>query len=127
MPYTRKSKKKKLQIDSGIVHIQSGFNNTLATVSTMSGDVIAWSSAGKLGFKGSRKGTPYAGTRVGQELAKAMQGYGMTTVECNLKGPGSGRDAVVRALQSAGVTITVLRDVTPLPHNGCRPAKKRRV
>jgi len=127
MPYTRKSKKKKLQIDSAVVHIQSSFNNTLATASTMSGDVLGRSSAGALGFKGSRKGTPYAGTRVGSELAKEMQAYGVKNIECNLKGPGPGRDSVVRALQSAGFNVTVLRDVTPLPHNGCRPPKKRRV
>ena len=127
MAYKKKSKKTKRQVDSVIVHVKSTFNNTLVSVSTMEGDVLFRGSAGKLGFKGSRKGTPFAASQIANGLAKDMHSAGVKNVEVNLQGPGSGRDSVVRALQAAGLNITVLRDVTPLPHNGCRPPKKRRV
>lgn len=122
-----KKKTKKHQIDSVIAHVKSSFNNTLVSITTLEGDVVMASSAGKLGFKGSRKGTPFAASQVGSTLAKELGLLGIKYVEVNLSGPGSGRDSVVRAFQSAGLNISVLRDVTPLPHNGCRPPKKRRV
>jgi len=127
MAYKKKSKKIKRQVDSVIVHVKSTFNNTLVAVTTMEGDVLFRGSSGKLGFKGSRKGTPFAASQVASGLAKEMSAIGVKNVEVNLQGPGSGRDSVVRALQSSGLNISVLRDVTPLPHNGCRPPKKRRV
>lgn len=126
MAYKKKTKKKR-QVNSVVAHVKSTFNNTLVTITNMNGDVLLSGSAGGLGFKGSRKGTPFAATQVGATLAKDMQLMGVKDVEVNLRGPGSARDSVVRALQAAGFNITVLRDVTPLPHNGCRPAKKRRV
>lgn len=127
MAYKKKTKKTKRHVNSVVAHVKSTFNNTLVTITNMNGDVLLSGSAGRLGFKGARKGTPFAGTQVGVNLAKDMQTMGVKDVEVNLQGPGSARDSVVRALQSAGFNITVLRDVTPLPHNGCRPAKKRRV
>lgn len=127
MAYKKKTKKNKKRVDSAIVHVQSSFNNTLVSISTMDGDVLLSGSAGKMGFKGSRKGTPFAAGQVGAVLAKDMHALGIKTVEVNMKGPGSGRDSVVRAMQGSGLTVTVMRDVTPLPHNGCRPPKKRRV
>ncbi len=127
MAYKKKSKKHKGHIDSAIAHVKSSFNNTLVSISTVSGDVLLAGSAGKLGFKGSRKGTPFAASQVGANLAREMGSLGIRNVEVNLSGPGSGRDSVVRAFQSSGLNISVLRDVTPLPHNGCRPPKKRRV
>lgn len=127
MVYKKKSKKHKGHIDTAIAHVKSSFNNTLVTITTTSGDALFSSSAGKLGFKGSRKGTPFAASQIGATLAKEMSAMGIKMVEMNLNGPGSGRDSLVRSFQSAGLNITVLRDVTPLPHNGCRAAKKRRV
>jgi len=128
MAYKPKSKKqKKLRIDTAVAHVKSTFNNTLVSITTPNGDVLLRSSAGKMGFKGARKGTPFAATQIGLTLAKDMATFGVKTIEVNLQGPGSGRDSVVRAFQSAGLTIATLRDVTPLPHNGCRPPKKRRV
>lgn len=128
MAYKLKSKKqKKLRVENAMVHVKSTFNNTLVSITTLEGNVLLRSSSGKLGFKGARKGTPFAATQIGLELAKDMSTLGIKTLEVNLQGPGSGRDSVVRALQSSGFTITILRDVTPLPHNGCRPPKKRRV
>ncbi|MBN1549716.1 30S ribosomal protein S11 [Candidatus Babeliales bacterium] len=127
MAYKKKTKKTKRNIDSAIAHVSSSFNNTLVTITTTDGDVLFRGSAGALGYKGSRKGTPFAASQIGANLAKDMAGMGIKYVEVNLQGPGSGRDSVVRALQSGGMLISVLRDVTPLPHNGCRPAKKRRV
>lgn len=128
MAYTKKKTKKlKKQVHSAIAHVRSTFNNTIVTITTPEGDVLLSGSAGKLGFKGSRKSTPFAATQIATNLAKDMQTMGVKDVEVNLQGPGSGRDSVVRALQASGLNITVLRDVTPLPHNGCRPAKKRRV
>ena len=128
MTYKPKSKKqKKLRIERAVAHVKSTFNNTLVSITTPEGDVLLRSSSGKMGFKGARKGTPFAATQIGLTLAKDMAPFGVKVLEVNLQGPGSGRDSVVRAFQSAGLTISVLRDVTPLPHNGCRPPKKRRV
>jgi len=127
MAYKKKSKRTKRQVDSVIVHVKATFNNTLVSVTTMEGDVLFRGSSGALGFKGSRKGTPFAASQIASGLAKDMHTAGVKNVEVNLQGPGSGRDSVVRALQASGLNISVLRDVTPLPHNGCRPPKKRRV
>ncbi len=127
MAYKKKSKKAKRHVDSVVANVRSTFNNTLVSIATMEGDVLLRGSSGQLGFKGSRKGTPFAASQIGANLAKEMHNMGVKNVEVNLQGPGSGRDSVVRALQSAGLNITVLRDVTPLPHNGCRAPKKRRV
>lgn len=127
MAYKKKSKKQKRQVDSAIAHVKSTFNNTVVAITTMEGDVLMRGSAGALGYKGSRKGTPFAASQVGSNLARDMVAMGIRTVEVNLRGPGSGRDSVVRALQGSGLSVSVLRDVTPLPHNGCRPPKKRRV
>lgn len=127
MAYKKKSKKQKRHVDSVVAHINSTFNNTMVTITTLEGDVLLRSSAGKLGYKGARKGTPFAAGQVGSELAKDMQAMGVKHIEANLQGPGNGRDSVVRSFQSSGLNVAVLRDVTPLPHNGCRPPKKRRV
>jgi len=127
MAYKKKSKKVKRQLSSAVVHVKATFNNTLVTITTEDGNVILSGSAGKSGFKGSRKGTPFAASQITSVLAKDMTVMGIKSVEVNLQGPGSGRDSVVRSLQGAGLNISVLRDVTPLPHNGCRPPKKRRV
>ncbi|NBP00530.1 MAG: 30S ribosomal protein S11 [Proteobacteria bacterium] len=128
MAYKLKSKKqRKLRVETAIAHVSSTFNNTLVSITTPEGDVLLRSSSGKMGFKGARKGTPFAATQIGMTLAKDMIPLGVRTLEVNLQGPGSGRDSVVRAFQAAGLTIATLRDVTPLPHNGCRAPKKRRV
>jgi small subunit ribosomal protein S11 len=131
MAYKKKTKKAKRNVDSAIVHVTSTFNNTLVTVTSKEGDVLVRNSAGELGFKGTRKGTPFAASQVGASIAKHLTALGVKEVEVNLQGPGSGRDSVVRSIQSmqgpSGIGISVLRDVTPLPHNGCRPSKKRRV
>ncbi len=126
MAYKKKSKKTKRHIDSAIAHVKSSFNNTLVTITTNDGDVLLRGSSGKY-FKGSRKGTPFAASQVATTMAKDMAGMGIKTIEINLQGPGPGRDSVVRAFQSSGMNISVLRDVTPLPHNGTRAPKKRRV
>ena len=123
----KKAKKTKRHVDTAAVHVKSTFNNTLVAITTLEGDVLLRGSAGKLGFKGARKGTPFAASQIGAALAKEMAAMGIRSVEVNLQGPGSGRDSVVRALQSSGISVNVLRDVTPLPHNGCRAPKKRRV
>lgn len=127
MSYKKKTKKVKRKVDSAVVHVKSTFNNTLVSITTMEGDVLLRGSAGKHGFKGARKGTPFAASQIASTLAKDMGIMGIKTVEVNLQGPGSGRDSVVRAMQASGINVSVLRDVTPLPHNGCRPPKKRRV
>jgi small subunit ribosomal protein S11 len=127
MAYKKKSKKAKRHVESAVAHITSTFNNTLVSITTTDGDVLLRKSSGALGFKGSRKSTPFAATQIGTALAKDMGDLGVKNLEINLCGPGSGRDAVVRAFQGSGIYISVLRDVTPLPHNGVRPAKKRRV
>jgi small subunit ribosomal protein S11 len=127
----KRSKKKKRQVDSVIAHVNSTFNNTIVSITTMDGDVLLSSSAGKLGFTGARKGTPFGASKVAEDLAKGMIPLGVKNMEINLRGPGSGRDSVVRAFQQAavasGFNISVLRDVTPLPYNGARAPKKRRV
>ena len=125
----RRSRKKKdrKNIPVGVAHIQSTFNNTIVTITDTKGNAVAWSSAGTLGFKGSRKSTPYAAQMAGEDAAKKAMEHGMRTVEVFVKGPGSGREAALRALQSAGFQVTLIRDVTPIPHNGCRPPKRRRV
>lgn len=114
-------------IDTGIAHIRSTFNNTIVTITDVHGNAIAWASAGSLGFKGSRKSTPFAAQMAAEAAAKASMEHGMKTVEVNVKGPGAGREAAIRALQAAGLEITAIKDVTPIPHNGCRPPKRRRV
>ena len=127
MAYKKKAKKVKRHVESAVAHVKSTFNNTIVSITTENGDVLLASSAGKLGFKGARKGTPFAAMQIGSTLARDMANIGIRTLEVNLQGPGSGRESVVRSFQSAGLNITVLRDVTPLPHNGPRPPKKRRV
>lgn len=127
MAYKKRSKKLKRRVDSVIANVRSTFNNTLVSITTMEGDVLLRGSSGRLGFKGSRKGTPFAASQIGTNLAKEMNNMGVKNVEVNLQGPGSGRDSIVRALQASGLNVSILRDVTPLPHNGCRPPKKRRV
>jgi len=127
MAYKKKPKKQKQKIASAVAHVKSTFNNTIVSITTMEGDVLFSSSAGRLGFKGSRKSTPFAASQIASTLAKEMQLVGVKNLEVNMQGPGSGRDSVVRAFQSAGMTVSMLRDVTPLPHNGCRAPKKRRV
>jgi small subunit ribosomal protein S11 len=114
-------------VHSGIAHVLSTFNNTIVTITDMSGNVIGWSSAGKVGFKGSRKSTAYAAQMVAQDASRQAMGHGLKEVEVLVKGPGAGRESAVRALQAIGLDLTVIRDVTPVPHNGCRPPKQRRV
>lgn len=127
MAYKKKTKKVKRQVDSAIAHIKSTFNNTLVSITTLDGDVLLRNSSGKLGFKGARKGTPFAAGQIGSVVGKEMTAMGIRNVEVNMQGPGSGRDSLVRSLQASGLNVSVLRDVTPLPHNGCRAPKKRRV
>jgi small subunit ribosomal protein S11 len=114
-------------VHSGIAHVLSTFNNTIVTITDMTGKVIGWSSAGKVGFKGSRKSTAYAAQMVAQDACRQAMGHGLKEVEVRVKGPGAGRESAVRALQAIGLDLTVIRDVTPVPHNGCRPPKQRRV
>ncbi|MFS8630277.1 MAG: 30S ribosomal protein S11 [Bacillales bacterium] len=123
---TRKRRVKK-NIETGVAHIRSTFNNTIVTITDVHGNAIAWSSAGALGFKGSRKSTPFAAQMAAEAAAKASMEHGMKSVEVNVKGPGAGREAAIRALQAAGLEVTAIKDVTPVPHNGCRPPKRRRV
>lgn len=120
-------RKSKTVPETGIAHIQATFNNTLVTITDMSGNVIAWSSAGAQGFKGSRKSTPFAAQVAAEKTAQKARDMGMRKLEVHVKGPGSGRESAVRALQAAGMEILVIRDKTPIPHNGCRPRKRRRV
>lgn len=126
-PKIRTKKKEKKNVYQGRVHIQSTFNNTIVTSTDMLGNSIAWSSAGSNGFKGARKGTPFAAQSAAEAVAKKSMEQGMKTVEVYVKGPGSGRETAIRTLQSAGLEITLIKDVTPIPHNGCRAPKKRRV
>ncbi len=123
----RTKRKEKKNISNGVVHIQSTFNNTIVTISDAAGNVVAWSSAGVQGFKGSRKSTPFAAQLAAEDAAKKAMEHGMRTVEVYVKGPGSGRESALRSLQAAGFTVTLIKDVTPIPHNGCRPPKRRRV
>ncbi|MBM7557809.1 30S ribosomal protein S11 [Halanaerobacter jeridensis] len=120
-------KKKKLKVQNGQAHIKSTFNNTIVTLTDRKGNTISWASAGKLGFKGSRKGTPYAAQVAADDAAETAMNYGLKEVEVFVKGPGSGREAAIRALQAAGLEVASIQDVTPIPHNGCRPPKRRRV
>jgi small subunit ribosomal protein S11 len=122
-----KKKKERKNIQNGIAHIQSTFNNTIITITDMSGNVIAWSSAGVKGFKGSRKSTPYAAQQAAEDVAKKAMVHGLKNLEVHIKGPGSGREAALRSLQAMGLSIKLIRDVTPIPHNGCRQPKRRRV
>ncbi len=124
---TRVRRREKKNISSGVAHVSSTFNNTKITITDAQGNAIAWSSAGAMGFKGSRKSTPYAAQVAAEDCAKKAQEHGMRTLEVEVRGPGSGRESALRALQAAGFTITSIRDVTPIPHNGCRPRKRRRV
>ncbi|HLB01893.1 MAG TPA: 30S ribosomal protein S11 [Nitrospiria bacterium] len=121
----RKKEKKNVQV--GIVHVQATFNNTIVTVTDMQGNVIVWASAGNQGFKGSRKSTPFAAQRAAEMVAKKAIEQGMKQVDVYVKGPGSGRESAIRSLQAAGLKINLIKDVTPIPHNGCRPPKRRRV
>lgn len=120
-------KKEKRNVPEGIVHIQSTFNNTIITITDLSGNVVAWSSSGTQGFKGSRKSTPFAAQVAAEEAVKKAKEQGMRRVQVYVKGPGSGRESALRSLQVAGISISLIRDVTPIPHNGCRPPKRRRV
>ncbi|MBK5251353.1 MAG: 30S ribosomal protein S11 [Peptostreptococcaceae bacterium] len=123
----RRKKREKKHIERGQAHIQSTFNNTIVTLTDMSGNVIAWASAGGLGFKGSRKSTPYAAQMTGEQAAKDAMEHGLKHVEVFVKGPGAGRESAIRSLQATGLEISSIKDVTPVPHNGCRPPKRRRV
>ena len=123
---TRKRRERK-NIDRGAVHIQSTFNNTIVTISDTQGNTVSWASAGEMGFRGSRKSTPFAAQTAAETAAKLAMEHGMKTVEVFVKGPGQGREAAIRALQTAGLEVTMIKDVTPIPHNGCRPPKRRRV
>ena len=123
----RVKKKVKKNIPLGVAHISSTFNNTMVTITDRNGNAVSWSSAGHKGFKGSRKSTPFAAQMAAEDAGRSAQEHGMQSLEVYLKGPGSGREAALRALQSIGFKITLIRDVTPVPHNGCRPPKRRRV
>jgi small subunit ribosomal protein S11 len=124
----KKGKKKvKKNVQSGIAHIHSTFNNTMITITDVAGNALAWATAGAQGFKGSRKSTPFAAQVAAEDCAKKAMEHGIRQLSINVKGPGSGRESAVRALQAAGIKITIIRDVTPIPHNGCRPPKRRRV
>jgi small subunit ribosomal protein S11 len=123
----RTKKREKKNISTGIVHIQSTFNNTIVTITDPAGNVIAWSSAGVQGFKGSRKSTPFAAQLAAEDAAKKAMEHGMKSVEVYVKGPGAGRESALRSLQAAGFNVVMIKDVTPIPHNGCRPPKRRRV
>jgi small subunit ribosomal protein S11 len=122
-----KKKKEKKNIPTGVAHIKATFNNTLVTITDPAGNVVSWSSAGVQGFKGSRKGTPFAAQLAAQDAARKAMDHGMRNVDVFVKGPGAGREAALRALQAAGLSVNLIRDVSPIPHNGCRPPKRRRV
>ena len=125
---TRKTpRRNRKNIDKGAAHIHSSFNNTIVSITDVNGNVISWASAGELGFKGSRKSTPYAAGQVAETASKTAMEHGLKTIEVFVKGPGAGREAAIRALQTAGLEISMIKDVTPIPHNGCRPPKRRRV
>jgi len=124
---TRVRRRERKNITSGVAHVNATFNNTMITITDAQGNAIAWSSAGSQGFKGSRKSTPYAAQIAGEDAGKKAMDHGMKTLEVEVKGPGAGRESALRALQAVGFTITSIKDVTPIPHNGCRPRKRRRV
>src|SRR5260221_7432776 len=126
-PAAPRRKKGKRTVSEGVVHIHSTFNNTIITITDMMGGVVSWASAGSVGFKGSRKGTPFASQLAAESAAKKAADFGMRTVQVLVKGPGGGREPALRSLQAAGFSITLIRDATPIPHNGCRPPKRRRV
>ncbi|GMV63988.1 30S ribosomal protein S11 [Parvibaculum sp.] len=123
----RVKRKERKNISSGVAHVNSTFNNTMITITDAQGNAISWSSAGMMGFKGSRKSTPFAAQMAAEDAGKKAMEHGMRTLEVEVCGPGSGRESALRALQSVGFTVTTIRDVTPIPHNGCRPPKRRRV
>lgn len=123
----RAKKKEKKNVTNGVVHIQSTFNNTIVTITDPGGNVVSWSSSGMQGFKGSRKSTPFAAQLAAEDAAKKAMEHGMRNVEVYVKGPGAGRESALRSLQAAGFNVVMIKDVTPIPHNGCRPPKKRRV
>ena len=123
----RVRRRERKNISSGVAHVNSTFNNTMITITDVQGNTIAWSSSGTMGFKGSRKSTPYAAQVAAEDAARKASEHGMRTLEVEVSGPGSGRESALRALQAVGMTITTIRDVTPMPHNGCRPPKRRRV
>ncbi|MFQ5562390.1 MAG: 30S ribosomal protein S11 [Parvularculaceae bacterium] len=124
---SRVRRRERKNISSGVVHVNASFNNTMVTITDEQGNAISWSSAGGMGFKGSRKSTPYAAQLAAEDAAKKAMEHGLKTVNVEVRGPGSGRESALRALQSAGLTVQMIRDVTPIPHNGCRPRKRRRV
>jgi small subunit ribosomal protein S11 len=124
---TRPRRRERKNIASGVAHVNSTFNNTMITITDAQGNAISWSSAGSQGFKGSRKSTPYAAQMAAEDAGRKAMDHGMKTLEVEVKGPGSGRESALRALQAVGFTITSIKDVTPIPHNGCRPRKRRRV
>ena len=124
---TRVKRREKKNIESGIAHIKSTFNNTMISITDKKGNAISWASAGTAGFKGSRKSTPYAAQQAAESAARAAMEHGLKEDECYVKGPGAGREAAIRSLQAAGLEVSVIKDVTPIPHNGCRPPKRRRV
>ena len=123
----KRKRRERKNIELGAVHIHSTFNNTIVTISDTQGNAVSWASAGEMGFRGSRKSTPFAAQTAAETAAKAAMEHGMKTVEVFVKGPGQGREAAIRALQTAGLEVTLIKDVTPIPHNGCRPPKRRRV
>ncbi len=123
----KKAKKEKKHVVHGIAHVHASFNNTHVTITDLEGNVVTWSSSGTMGFKGSRKGTPFAAQQAASACAAVAKDHGLRSVEIRVKGPGSGRESAIRALQAAGIEIKSIRDVTPIPHNGCRPPKRRRV
>ena len=122
-----KRRRERKNVEKGAVHIRSSFNNTMVTITDLQGNALSWASSGGLGFRGSRKSTPYAAQMCAETAAKAAMEHGLKTVEVFVKGPGQGREAAIRALQSAGLEVVMIKDVTPIPHNGCRPPKRRRV
>ena len=122
-----RKRREKRNIERGAAHIQSTFNNTIVTITDMNGNAVSWASAGEMGFRGSRKSTPFAAATAAETAAKAAMEHGMKYVEVYVKGPGSGRESAIRALQTAGLEVSLIKDVTPIPHNGCRPPKRRRV
>ena len=124
---TGKKRREKKNIEKGAAHIRSSYNNTIVTLTDVNGNAISWASAGEMGFRGSRKSTPFAAQTAAETAARAAMEHGMKTVEVFVKGPGQGREAAIRALQTAGLEVTLIKDVTPIPHNGCRPPKRRRV
>ena len=124
---TRVKKRERKNIVTGVAHVNASFNNTMITIADVQGNTISWSSAGTMGFKGSRKSTPYAAQVAAEDAGRKAMEHGMRTLEVNVSGPGSGRESALRALQAVGFTVTSIRDVTPIPHNGCRPPKRRRV